>query len=158
MGWEREGRLINLTCPKLLLLFFKILFLDRGEGRERNLAWLPLMRPLQGTWPTTQACALTGNGTSDPLVHRPALSPLSHTSQGTCPKFLSKWNKIRYIPSEWWILIVGPGQIHYHFKFLLNKPSDHFSRNIYRTSTTCLGIDGLMILKTLSTSDLTGQA
>ena len=34
------------------------------------------------TWPTTQACALTGNQTGDPLVHRPALHPLSHTSQG----------------------------------------------------------------------------
>ena len=29
-----------------------------------------------------QACALTGNGTGDSLVHRLALSPLSHTSQG----------------------------------------------------------------------------
>ena len=29
------------------------------------------------------ACALTGNQTGDPLVHRLALSPLSHTSQGT---------------------------------------------------------------------------
>ena len=41
------------------------------------------MCPLLGTWPTTQACALTGNPTSDPLVCRPELSPLSHTSQGT---------------------------------------------------------------------------
>ena len=31
--------------------------------------WLPLMRPLLGTWPATQTCALTGNQTSDPLVH-----------------------------------------------------------------------------------------
>ena len=23
--------------------------------------WLPLVGPLVGTWPTTQACALTGN-------------------------------------------------------------------------------------------------
>ena len=38
--------------------------------------------PLLGTWPTTQACALTGNQTSDLFVHRPALNPLSHTSQG----------------------------------------------------------------------------
>ena len=38
--------------------------------------------PPPGTWPATQACALTGNWTSDPLVRRPALSPLSHTSQG----------------------------------------------------------------------------
>ena len=38
--------------------------------------------PLLATWPATQACALTGNGTGDPLVHRLVLNPLSHTSQG----------------------------------------------------------------------------
>ena len=70
------------------LFFFKdfiYLFLDRGGGteteKERNIMWLPLLRP----WPTTQICALTGNQTGDPLVRRPVLSPLSHTSQGwTC--------------------------------------------------------------------------
>ena len=31
--------------------------------------------------PTTQACALTGNWTSNLLVHRLALNPLSYTSQ-----------------------------------------------------------------------------
>ena len=59
--------------------FFKgfiYLFLERGEGREkereRNInVWLPLTWPPLGTWPTTQACALTGNQTSDPLVHSP---------------------------------------------------------------------------------------
>ena len=71
----------------LFLFFFKILFIFRQsekEGeRERNIdVWLPLTHPLLGTWPTTQACALTGNQTSDPLVCRPALNPLSHTSQG----------------------------------------------------------------------------
>ena len=45
-----------------------------------------LVRPLLGTWPATQARALTGNGTSDPLFFRPALNPLSHTSQGTTPE------------------------------------------------------------------------
>ena len=50
--------------------------------RERNInVWLPLTRPLLGTWPTTQSCALTGNWTSDPLVCRPALNPLSYTSR-----------------------------------------------------------------------------
>ena len=44
--------------------------------------WLPLTHPLLGNWPTAQACALPGNGTGEPLVCRPALSPLSHTSQG----------------------------------------------------------------------------
>ena len=40
------------------------------------------MHPLLETRPTTQACALTGNRTSYPLVLRPTLNPLSHTSQG----------------------------------------------------------------------------
>ena len=45
--------------------------------------WLPLTHPLLQTWPTTQACALTGNRTGgDLLVHRLVLSPLSHTRQG----------------------------------------------------------------------------
>ena len=54
--------------------FLFYLFLDRGreEERERNIhLWLPLMSPLLGTWPTAQACALTGYGTSDPFVCRP---------------------------------------------------------------------------------------
>ena len=75
---------------KIPLLYLKILFiffLDRGEGREKERerntnVWLPLARPLLGTWPATQACALTGNPTSDHLFHRPELNPLSHTSQG----------------------------------------------------------------------------
>ena len=49
--------------------FLKIyLFLKRGERKEkerkRNInVWLPLTRPLLGTWPATQSCALTGNQT-----------------------------------------------------------------------------------------------
>ena len=77
------------------ILFFKgfffkdfiYLFLDRGEGREkeweRNInVWLPLAHPLQRTWLATQACAQTRNWTMDPLVCRPALNPLSHSNQG----------------------------------------------------------------------------
>ena len=68
------------------LFYFIYLFLERGKGREkeweRNInVWLPLTRPLLGTLPETQACALTGNGTGDPLVHRLALNLLTHTSQ-----------------------------------------------------------------------------
>ena len=70
--------------------FFKgfiYLFLERGEGREKKRqrtidVWLPLARPPLWTWPTTQACALTGNQTDDLLVSRMAFNPLSHTSQG----------------------------------------------------------------------------
>ena len=76
-------------------LFFKdftYLFTERGEGRkkqrERNInVWVSLMRPLLGAWPTTQACAPTGNQTIDPLVRRPPLDPLSHTSQSTTELF-----------------------------------------------------------------------
>ena len=74
----------------LIYFLFKkrfYLFLERGERREkereRNInVWLPLSCPTLATWLATQACALTGNGTGDPLVSRPALSLLSHTSQG----------------------------------------------------------------------------
>ena len=50
--------------------------------REKSIDQLPLACPLLGTWPGTQACALTGNWTSDLLVHWLALSPLSRASQG----------------------------------------------------------------------------
>ena len=73
---------------KETILFLKILFIyfrERGrEGeRERNInVWMPLVCSLRGTWSTTQAIALTGNRASNPLVHGPALNPLSYPSQG----------------------------------------------------------------------------
>ena len=73
-----------LPSVNVCLVFFKdfIYLLERGAGRERNInVWRPLECLLLGTWPATQACALTGNRT-DPLFCRPVLSPLSCTSQG----------------------------------------------------------------------------
>ena len=60
------------------ILFFKILFIfrERGKGGERDgniNVWLPLTHPPPTedlTWPATQACALTGKQTSDPLIPR----------------------------------------------------------------------------------------
>ena len=52
---------------------------ERKKKRNVNV-WLPPKYPLLGTWPAPQLCALTGNQTGDPLVHRPVLNPLSHTS------------------------------------------------------------------------------
>ena len=74
---------------------FYLFILERGEGREkeskRNInVWLPFTCPQVGTWPTTQACALTGNQTSDPLIHRLELNPLSHTSRGCTQSFINK--------------------------------------------------------------------
>ena len=53
-------------------------FIEKGEEREkereRNInIWLPLTSLQTETRPLTQACALTGNWTSDPLVYRLAL-------------------------------------------------------------------------------------
>ena len=81
--------LITILHSQSLFFFFKdfiYLFVERGEGRkkerERNInVWLPLTHHLLGTWPATQACAVTGYWTSNPLVHRLALNPLSHISQ-----------------------------------------------------------------------------
>ena len=78
--------------PYFLKILFIYLFLERGEGRRKECdhlshtslinVWLPLARPQLGTWPATPACAPAGNQTHDLLVCRPALNPLSHTSQG----------------------------------------------------------------------------
>ena len=71
------------TLLDLFLKDFIYLFIDRGKGRERDTnVWLSLTHPLLGIWPATQACALTGNWTSNPLVRRPVLNPQSHNNQG----------------------------------------------------------------------------
>ena len=71
--------------------FFKdfiYLFLEKGEGKEKeresniNVAGCLSCAPPHGTWPATQACALTGNQTRNPLVCRPLLNQLSYASQG----------------------------------------------------------------------------
>ena len=76
------------VCHLLFIaFFFKILFIfiegKGGRKRERSITvWLPLTCPALGTWPATQACALTRNRTGDPLVGTLAFNPLSHTSHG----------------------------------------------------------------------------
>ena len=62
--------IINLDFFNFLFSFFLFFFIERArEGeRERNIkVWLPLVCPLLGTWPATQACALTGNWTWHPF-------------------------------------------------------------------------------------------
>ena len=53
----------------LFLRFYLFIFRERGRegkrGRQTYIYQLPLTRPLLATWPATQACALTGNRTSD---------------------------------------------------------------------------------------------
>ena len=87
-GSKRLAGLRSLKHFHLVLFFLRFyLFIFRqrrgvGEREENFTVWLPLMCPLLGTWPITQACALTRNRTSDPLVRRPALRPLNHPHQG----------------------------------------------------------------------------
>ena len=82
-----DGFPIELPLKKYIFYLF-IYLLEKGEGREKQRegninVWLPLTCPRLGTWPVTQAGALTGIRTGDPLVHRLALNPLSHTSWGS---------------------------------------------------------------------------
>ena len=49
----------------------------RKRGRETSMCGCFSHGPYWGTWPTTQACSLTGNQTGDPLVHRLVFNPLS---------------------------------------------------------------------------------
>ena len=83
---QLTGTSVNVSI-KFSFKDFIYFVLERGEGkekeRERNItAWLPLMRPLLGDWPATQACALTGNRTIDLSVCGKMPNPLRHTSQG----------------------------------------------------------------------------
>ena len=72
---------------KITYLFLKdfIYFRQRsreGKREEKHQCVVASdMPPLLGTWPAIQPCALTGNQAGDPLVRRPALSPVSRTSQ-----------------------------------------------------------------------------
>ena len=83
--------LLNLIFIFYLFLFFKdfiYLLLERGrEGEEREInVWLPLVRPLLGAWPTTQACAIDREsnwwcfgcqaGTKSTEPHQPGLFEL----------------------------------------------------------------------------------
>ena len=67
--------------------YFIYLFTLRPKGKEGesegdNHQLVASHTPAAGTWPATQACALTGNQIGNLLVSRAALSPVNHTSQG----------------------------------------------------------------------------
>ena len=97
--WELESVDKSASSASHLLsdlFFFKdfiYFLLERKEGREkererksvceRYINQLSLTCTQPRIWPITRACALTGNRTCDFLVYRPALSPLTHTSQGS---------------------------------------------------------------------------
>ena len=89
-GFSSKGRKYLIIKLKWILLynefvFLKILFiyfLEKGKEKEEKHPCV-VASPVPPTGHlATQACALTRNWNSNPLVHRPAFNPLSHTSQG----------------------------------------------------------------------------
>ena len=90
-------------------LRFHLFFREKGREGERegkkHLLFASRM-PQLGTWPATQACAVTGNQTGNLLVCRLMLNPLSHTSQGRMLAF-----NMCEIGSDWMALnrrMTGP--------------------------------------------------
>ena len=82
-----------LPCPKgrRIRIFYRLylfMFRDRGREGERKGEKHPCV--VASHVPVTQACALTGNRTGDPLLRSLGLNPLSHTSQGKYMYFLMK--------------------------------------------------------------------
>ena len=77
------------TCLKILFMYFY----REGKGRRKRqretsmCGCLSHAPPPLGTWPATQAYALTRNQISYPPACRPVLNPLIHTSQGTFTLF-----------------------------------------------------------------------
>ena len=87
----------------IYLLFFR----ERGREGEREAEKYQCVRetsigcllhtPPLGTWSATQACAVIGNRTSNLLVCRLVLSPLSHTTQGWKSFLFNYWHVINIL-------------------------------------------------------------
>ena len=56
--------------------------------------------PPMGTWPITKACALPGNRTGDPLVHRPAF----HLTEPHQPGYV-----FLFVCVVGWVFFLGGG-------------------------------------------------
>ena len=92
VAWRTPGNLLEVKIlfkkPQLYLFIFRERGREGGrEGKKQQCARNTLIgclsyTPNWGTWPTTLGCAVTGNQTCSLSVCRPALSPLSYTSQG----------------------------------------------------------------------------
>ena len=62
-----QGFLFFLKLIDFLKDFYLFIFRQRGREEEKHQCVVASHTPSPGTWPATQACALIGNGTSDPL-------------------------------------------------------------------------------------------
>ena len=105
--WEWSFPLSRNLSFFFFLRLYLFIFRQRGrEGerdREKHQCMVASRMSHMGNWPATQACDLTGNRTSNPLLHRPVLNPLSYTSQGLKSIFYSVITMM--VPSSLWLKI-----------------------------------------------------
>ena len=162
--WPVEEIFTYPKIMKILSFFFRfyLFILREGMGeREGNInVWLPLMHPLLGTWPTTQACALAGNWTADPSIHRPSLNHWA-TPAREDPLLFSSRSVAAYLSAciclEWtWVWCEAGETVHTHFiaqKPLLQlhrwkmPPSPVLSVSLVaNTPSVCRAVSGLSVL------------
>ena len=76
-----------ISYTSFFLISYLLILRERGregERAERNInVWLPLSHLPTGDLASNPGMCPEGASTGDPLVHRPALNPLSHTSWAT---------------------------------------------------------------------------
>ena len=99
MGKYQHKNIIYIILISPTLFILKILFIyfyrEEKGGRKRETDMRETLigclsyAPWLGTEPATQACALTGNPTCDPLLCRTTPNQLSHTTQGYIINFNS---------------------------------------------------------------------
>ena len=82
-----------LVSSFLFLINILFIYFQRGEGREkerqRNInVWLPLVRPLLRTWPTTQACTLGWELNRQPFVLQAGTQSTEPHQPGICIQYL----------------------------------------------------------------------
>ena len=111
------GFLLLLTLFKRFYLFIFI-FRQRGregerEGEKHQCVVASHASPT-GDSAATQACALSGNWTSNPLVHRLALDPLTHQ-----PGLFVSWNRpvllYIFLLELFWLHPIDCGSLCFHF-------------------------------------------
>ena len=114
---------VQWYCSVFIIYLQLYLFREGKAGRKRGretsmyggLLHTTPPHPPMGTWPATQACALTGNWTGDLLLHSPALSPLNHTSQGSSWSFILTYFTFGFL--------IHFGLIFVNFKFFQWTPA-----------------------------------
>ena len=124
---------------------FVYLFLKREEGseKEKHQCVAASRTPALGTWPTTRACALTGNWTSNPLFYRPVLNPLSHTSQGYYFPFYTCLLPSTSVDEKWQTLSLWLFCVSSVFSLWLSKIS--LSLGFFSFTFTCICVLHVLI-------------